>query len=165
VHRPYTFGRVSDPVIRPATLSDVEELVALRRQFTFEDDVGEELPELPKYEEECGAFFEQAIERGTWQIWVAEVDGRIASHMCVALVDKVPRPIREHRRIAYLTNVYTRPEFRGRGIGSRVLEQAQAAAREADVELMLVWPSEGSIDFYERHDFAPPDDLLTWDAW
>ena len=58
----------------------------------------------------------------------------------VALIDRVPRPIRERARIAYLTNVYTRPDSRGQGIGAQIIRRAQEAAREADVEVMIVWP-------------------------
>jgi GNAT superfamily N-acetyltransferase len=152
---------VKDALIRQAGLADTGELVALRRAFTFEDS---EAVERAEYERECRAFLSEAIGGDHWQIWLAEIDGRIVSHVYVALVDKVPRPIREHRRIAYLTNVYTRPEFRGRGIGGRVLERAQEAARAADVELMLVWPSEESVDFYRRYGFASPGEPLVWEA-
>lgn len=76
----------------------------------------------------------------------------------------MPRPIRENARIAYLTNVYTRPEFRGQGIGAEIIRHAQAAARKADVELIIVWPSDDSIDFYVRRGFKKPDDPLIWTA-
>jgi GNAT superfamily N-acetyltransferase len=152
---------MSQPVIRRAEVPDIDQLVAMRRDFTFEDEEGLERPE---FEDECRAFLAAALERGDWQIWVAAIGGRIVSHVYLALVDKVPRPIREHRRISYLTNVYTRPEFRGSGIGSRLLEQAQEAAREADVELMLVWPSEESVDFYLRHGFASTGEPFVWKA-
>jgi ribosomal protein S18 acetylase RimI-like enzyme len=148
-------------LIRQARPTDVDELAALRREFTFEEGAGDERPD---YETEFRAFLTEALERSSWQVWVAELGGHIVAHVYVALVDKVPRPIREHRRIAYLTNVYTRPECRGRGIGGRLLDRAQEAAREADVELMLVWPSEESIDFYRRHGFSSPGEPLVWEA-
>jgi len=151
---------VEQALIRRAQLSDVAQLVELRRDFTFEDY---NAPERPEYEDECRAFLVEAISGSAWQIWVAEIDGRVVSHAYVALIDKVPRPIREARRIAYLTNVYTRPELRGQGVGSRVLEQAQQAAQAAGVELMFVWPSEESIDFYRRHGFASPGEPLVWE--
>ena len=110
----------------------------------------------PEYEAECRAFFTDAIEGGGWDIWIAEADGQIVSHVCIALIDKVPRPTRENSRIAYLTNVYTRPSYRGRAIGGKLLKQAQEAAPKAGVELMIVWPSDESIDFYKRHGFEAP---------
>ena len=152
---------MEDALIRRAGLADTDQLVVLRREFALEDS---EAVERPDYERDCRAFLLDAIGGDRWQIWLAEIDGRIVSHVYVALVDKVPRPLREHRRIAYLTNVYTRPEFRGRGMGSRLLKEAQEAARAADVEVMLVWPSEESIDFYRRHGFSSPGEPLVWEA-
>ncbi|MDX6481283.1 MAG: hypothetical protein QOG85_1793 [Gaiellaceae bacterium] len=154
---------MAKPVVRLAERVDIDELVRLRADFTFEDAGAQTQLTNPGYEEECSAFLESAIEGGRWQIWVAELDGRVVSHAFVALVDKVPRPIYEPRRIAYLTNVYTRPEHRNRGIGADVIRRAQEAAREADVEVMIVWPSDESVDFYAREGFERRDEPLLWE--
>lgn len=120
--------------------------------------------ERPAYEQECARFIADAIGGHHWQIWVAEVDGAVVAQVFVALVEKVPRPVREHCRIAYLTNVYTLPAFRGRGLGHRLVRHAQEAARAADAELMLVWPSEDSADFYGRLGFEAEREPLVWHA-
>ncbi|HEY7420917.1 MAG TPA: hypothetical protein VH541_02825 [Gaiellaceae bacterium] len=46
----------------------------------------------------------------------------------------------------------------------RIIRQAQAAAGEADVELMIAWPSEESSDFYEREGFEARRQALVWHA-
>jgi GNAT superfamily N-acetyltransferase len=152
---------VPDVRIRPARHDDIEQLVELRSDFTFEGraDVADVRA---GYEDECRAFLHDAIGGGNWHVWIAEADRQIVSHAFVALVEKVPRPIREKTRIAYLTNVYTRPAFRGQGIGAEIIRHVQAAARDADVELIIVWPSEESVDFYERSGFRRPDEPLIW---
>ncbi len=152
---------MAEPVVRLAQLGDIDALVRMRADFTFEH-FEPAFATNPGYEEECRVFLEDAIAGERWQIWVAELDGAVVSHAFVALVDKVPRPIYTSRRIAYLTNVYTLPEHRNRGIGAAVLRRAQEAARDADVELIIVWPSEESIDFYERAGFERPDEPLIW---
>jgi GNAT superfamily N-acetyltransferase len=63
-----------------------------------------------------------------------------------------------------MTNVYTRPSHRGRGIGGELLRRAQEAARDADVELIIVWPSDESVSFYQRHAFNRPVEPLIWPA-
>jgi GNAT superfamily N-acetyltransferase len=154
---------MTEAFVRPAHAGDIDDLVRMRADFTFEHFDGT-LPTNPGYEDECRAFLEDAIAGGRWQIWVAELEGSVVSHAFVALVDKVPRPIYVPRRIAYLTNVYTRPEHRNHGIGAAVIRRAQEAARDADVELMVVWPSDESRDFYAREGFERPDDPLVWHA-
>ena len=145
---------MAEPTIRAARLEDVDELIAMRADFTFEDSEPGTRRSRPAFEDECRAFLVDAITSGRWRIWLAETEGRIVSHVFVALVDKVPRPVREDARIAYLTNVYTRPDCRGRGIGASLLRKAQEAAREEDIELMIVWPSDESVEFYEREGFV-----------
>lgn len=154
------------PIIRRAVLADVDELIAMRRDFTFEDESPQTRTSRPEYEAECREFLVEAISVGNWDIWVAEVSGQLISHVYVALIDKVPRPERENRRIAYMTNVYTRPSHRSSGIGTRLVQRAQEAARQADAELMIVWPSEESIAFYKRHGFreASSDEPLIWES-
>jgi hypothetical protein len=41
---------------------------------------------------------------------------------------------------------------------------AQDAAREADVELMIAWPSDESSTFYKREGFSDPEEPLVWHA-
>ena len=154
---------MGDVLVRHAQAGDIDDLVRMRADFTFEHR-GPTLPTNPGYEEECRAFLENAIAGDEWQIWVAELDGAAVSHAFVRLIDKVPRPVYVPRRIAYLTNVYTAPDLRNRGIGAAVIRRAQEAARAADVELVIVWPSDESVDFYEREGFSRPGDVLIWDA-
>lgn len=149
--------------IRLATLSDVDELVEMRRAFTIED-MQTDAQLRPEYEAECSAFLRNAVSDGRWHIWVAESAGEIVSHVFVALVDKVPRPTRRNSMIAYLTNVYTKPPYRGQGAGARLIQRAQQAAYDDGVELMIVWPSEPSVGFYEREGFIRPDEPLIWEG-
>jgi GNAT superfamily N-acetyltransferase len=150
--------------VRLATHADVEALVKMRREFTFEGVEPSEMISRSEFESDCRTFLLDAIASDRWQIWVAEVERQIVGHMFVALIDKVPRPVREDRKIAYLTNGYTRPAFRNKGIGAQLIKRAQRAASEANVELMIVWPGDESVDFYKRHGFTVPSEPLIWDA-
>jgi GNAT superfamily N-acetyltransferase len=150
-------------VIRRATNADVEQLVEMRCDFTFEDLEPHESTIRPGYAADCRRFLENAIALGNWHIRVADADGEIVAHLFVALIDKVPRPVRANSKIAYLTNVYTRPSHRGQGIGAQLLRRAQQAADDDNVELMIVWPSEASVPFYARHGFGVPIEPLIWE--
>jgi RimJ/RimL family protein N-acetyltransferase len=147
--------------IRTATAADLPALAALRRTFTFEDP--EPFATLrPDFEQAFLKIVGDGIASGRWTIWLAEADGEIVSHVYIGLIDKIPRPTRGSRWLGYMTNVYTRPEQRGRGIGAAVLQQVTAWAVEHDVELLVVWPSDESVAFYERAGFVSGRDPLVW---
>ena len=150
-------------VFRTATASDLSSLAAMRHAFTFEDHAP---PATSRAD--FGTAFEETvgtgIASGRWTVWLAETGNEIVSHVYVGLIEKIPRPTREHRWIGYVTNVYTRPEHRGQGVGTALLERVTAWAAERDVELLVVWPSEESISFYERAGFASGRDPLVWET-
>ena len=155
---------MTDPLIRRARPGDIDELVAMRRDFTYEDGDHDPGAARPQYDAECKAFLERALVGENWHIWVAEADGELAAHVFVALIERVPRPVRQRALIAYLTNVYTRPAHRGCGLGGLLLRQAQDSVREAGAELMLVWPSQESAGFYGRYGFGSADAPVVWHA-
>jgi GNAT superfamily N-acetyltransferase len=146
---------------RTATAADLPALAAMRRTFTFEDPEPSATPR-DDFEQAFEEIVGEGIASGRWTIWLAEADGEIVSHVYVGLIEKIPRPTRENRWIGYVTNVYTRPEQRGRGVGAALLEQVTSWASHVDVELLVVWPSEESVGFYESAGFASRRDPLVW---
>ena len=146
---------------RTATAVDLPALVAMRRTFTFEDPEPSATPR-DDFEQAFEEIVGEGIASGRWTIWLAEVDGEIVSHVFIGLMDKIPRPIRASRWLGYVTNVYTRPEQRARGVDAALLERVTSWAADEDVELLIVWPSEESVGFYERAGFTSGRDPLVW---
>ncbi|MDP5276772.1 GNAT family N-acetyltransferase [Chengkuizengella axinellae] len=59
-----------------------------------------------------------------------------------------------------MTNVYSVPEVRGKGLGSQLIKEVNRWAKEMNFEFIIVWPSEHSIDFYNRNGFQLCNDSL-----
>lgn len=135
--------------IRLAEPRDIDQLVCMRWDFTYEHVPAIEAS-YKDFHEECKAFLEETLIGGKWFIWVAEIEGRIASHNYIELIDKVPRPGRITHPFAYMTNVYTIPEYRSQGIGSKLLGRIEEWGREKSLEFIMVWPSDDAIPFYSR---------------
>lgn len=143
------------PVIRLADPDDVAELARLRWEFVLEDT--QHAPEQTNFEEfasAVGNFFSNRIEERKLAVFVAEVDGLLVSNLWVEIVDKVPSPNVSMGAWGYVTNVYTEPAYRGSGIGTKILEVAIRWASLKRLELLIVWPSENSVDFYRRAGFS-----------
>ena len=141
--------------IRQAHASDADQLAKLRWDFSFYYD--EKPGPDERFEDfvvSFRPFVAQSLSSGHWSIWVAEENGMLVSQMYVQRIDKVPRPGRFGKQYGYITNVYTLPEYRNNGIGTRLLRRVIAWAGEIDLELLIVWPSKDSREFYQRQGFA-----------
>ncbi|OBR68941.1 acetyltransferase [Paenibacillus oryzae] len=141
-------------IIRLANNNDFDQLIRMRWDFT--NEYNEHKIEENQYNDfylECMSFLTEAINNNKWFIWVADLDGQIISHIYIELIFKVPRPGRKTNPFTYMTNVYTLPEHRGKGIGSQLLKEIEVWAKINKYEFIIVWPSERSIEFYERNGY------------
>ncbi|HEX3044623.1 MAG TPA: GNAT family N-acetyltransferase [Bacillota bacterium] len=147
-------------IFRKAESKDAAELAEMR--WDFRHDPQERTPEVSKNEfvTYCREFLQESLEKGDWIGWMAEEDHRIISHVFIKKIRKIPKPNRLKDEYGYVTNVYTRPEFRNKGIGKRLMVKVQEWAREEDLEILIVWPSQASVRFYERMGFSPENEIM-----
>jgi GNAT superfamily N-acetyltransferase len=145
-------------IFRTATEKDFSQLAEMR--WDFRQESGEEIAIIEKSEfiENCLDFLRN--ESASYTYWIAENDGEIVSHIFVNRIKLVPRPCRLEDSFAYLTNTYTKPEFRGKGIGAKLLQNVIDWAKDEDFELLLVYPSEEAITFYGRLGFENDKEVL-----
>ncbi len=145
--------------IRRATPTDVPELARLR--WAFRAEAGETpVSTFEAFAARYGAFVRAGLAGGEWAYFVAEDEGAIVGHMAVRVVRSVPRPSRRGDQWGYLTDCYTCPEWRGRGVGAAILARVTEWARGRDLVLVLVSPSERSRAFYARAGFAEAREFM-----
>jgi len=138
---------------------DILTLARMRWDFRAEDG---ESPIMSQEEfiGRCAEFLKEGIISGTWVHWIAEIGDVIVSNASINIITSVPRPCKLEDRFGYLTNVYTKPEYRRKGVGAELTSKITAWAREIDLELLIVSPSEDSIRFYRRAGFDLATDFL-----
>src|SRR5690625_3151048 len=108
-------------IIRLAVAKDINQLIKMRWDFTIEYDKSKGNSSYVQFEKECQEFLEDALNSHRWFIWVVEENEKVVSHIYIELIQKVPRPGRITYPFAYMTNVYTAPEYRNKGAGSKLL--------------------------------------------
>ncbi|HEV3138950.1 MAG TPA: GNAT family N-acetyltransferase [Vicinamibacterales bacterium] len=146
--------------IRLATTADAHALAELRWEFR----AGRAMPIEGRdtFIARCEAWMRQALD-ADWRAWIA-VDGNrdhvhIVGHAWLCTIEKIPNPVGQRTRQAYISNVYVRPNARG-GVGRRLVEHAMEWAAANDVDYALLTPTERSRTLYARHGFAATDDWL-----
>ncbi|WP_256972823.1 GNAT family N-acetyltransferase [Saccharibacillus sp. O23] len=147
---------MSELIIRTAGSGDIEQLADMRYDYALEDHPETSVTDEQKrdYIDEMHEFLEEAIGSEHWVVWVAEYGDEIVGHAYLEMVRKVPRPGRVTKPFIYMTNVYTRPQHRGLGIGSRLAQVIEQWARELDHEFIMVWPKQPNEAFYTKNGYT-----------
>ncbi len=144
--------------IRSASPADAAALAELRWEFRVARAPATEAHDA--FVSRCAAWMRDELTAAArWRAWVAVADGAIVGQAWVQTIEKMPNPVEELERHAYVSNVFVQPSFRG-GIGTRLLEAALAWARSHDVDRVLLWPSARSVTLYERHGFTHGGDVM-----
>jgi GNAT superfamily N-acetyltransferase len=95
-----------------------------------------------------------------WACWVVQYEGAIAGHLWLHFIDKIPNPMAELERHAYISNVFVRDDLRAHGLGGRLMDTALAHCRQHAVDSVILWPTARSRTLYQRHGFEVRDDIM-----
>jgi GNAT superfamily N-acetyltransferase len=145
------------PKIRAARQDDAQALAELRWEFRAGRDPAVE--ERQRFVDRCTEWMAQELAGTAWRAWIARNDERIIGQVWLQLIQKVPNPIGEPERHAYLSNLYVQPSERG-AVGTALLETAIEWARANGVDRIVLWPSARSVTLYRRHDFRRDFDVM-----
>jgi GNAT superfamily N-acetyltransferase len=148
-----------DAVIRLATPADAETLARMR--YAFRASLGDAVEDEGRFVERATSWMAARLgEDGAWRCWVAMQDGAITGHLWLQTIEKIPNPLVELERHAYITNVFVDEALRGAGIGQRLMDAALAFCREQAVDSVILWPTSRSRTLYARNGLAVRDDIM-----
>ncbi|HET6978044.1 MAG TPA: GNAT family N-acetyltransferase [Pyrinomonadaceae bacterium] len=147
-------------VIRLASESDAGTLARLRYELrSMSQQVVEDEQ---KFLGRCESWMMERLRSGgLWRCWIAEREARAVGAVWAQLVEKIPNPTGESESYVYLTNFYVLEEYRSIGIGSQLLAAVLEWSRGQHAQTVILWPTEVSKRFYQRHGFTLADDLIT----
>lgn len=147
-----------------ATVADIAELIELRMAYLRADfgDIGNEVAEMAIIEE-LKPYLRYHIGRDL-KAFVARDDeaGLICACAWLLLVDKPPSPRFPHGRTGVLFNVFTRPEYRRRGIAKQVMNCLLDEARDHALDVVELHATDDGYPLYLSLGFA--DDSSTHKA-
>ena len=134
---------------RQAVPADIPQLCALRRQQLI--DEGQE-PALD-LSGPMARFFSSMMEEDRLVEFLALEGGDIVATGAVCFYPFPPSFTNPTGQFGYLTNMYTSPGFRGRGLATRMLDLAVAECRRRGVVRLFLAASQMGRPVYERYGF------------
>jgi GNAT superfamily N-acetyltransferase len=137
--------------IRRARADDANTLAALR--FEFRRSGRRVVESEGRFTRRCTRWMRERLVDPGWRCWVVVARGELIGHVWLHVIEKVPNPVQEAERHAYITNLYVRPGSRGAGFGGRLLAEALIWCRAHAIDSAILWPSPRSRSLYARHGF------------
>lgn len=143
--------------VRPATESDLSEVIRLRLAFLA--DLGNtEIPE--DFYAVSLDYMQTHLANNTFLCQVGEVNGQIVSTGVICLYEYLPRPYNLSGKAGYLYSVYTLPEHRGKGIGGQVVNAVIQQAKDAGAGELFLHAEDKAVPIYRRAGFVPLENSM-----
>jgi len=143
--------------IRPATLQDLDELIRLRLDFLKEVGslkAGADGGELGAAMRD---YFARKMPTGAFLAWVAEGGGALVATSGVTIFERPPNGANPSGLEAYLSNMYTLPDWRGRGLGTALVAAIVAHLKATRVRRIWLHATEQGRPVYARAGFVPSE--------
>ena len=148
--------------MRMAQEQDYMQLAEMKWLHCEEDDIDYNTNDLAGVDKDV--FIEEFMDflnkHKEYKIFIASDDDVVVSAMFVYMIPKTPKPNRDAKYIAYLTNVYTIKEYRNKKIGAELLTYIKDYLAKEKCELMFAWPSENSVNWYSRNGFCQENEIF-----
>ena len=138
---------------RLATINDVEALVALRTAFLKE--VFKEAFAEPSLKTALASYFGRALPAGEFVAYLAEADGSIVGTSGLVYYRHPPSPKNVQGCEGYVMNMYTLPDWRGRGIATTLLGKLIEHARQNNCCRVSLHAVPEAQSLYLKIGFAP----------
>lgn len=144
--------------IRPATLDDLRDLVALRRSM-FEAMGHADAEGLHRMAEAFDRYCRERLSTGDFRVWIAEAGGRPIASIGLVLHHVPPSTTCQDGLKAYIMNIVTLPEFRRLGIATALLDRVIETVKSEGIHRVYLHATSDGCVLYGRAGFRINEDL------
>ena len=136
---------------RYANLDDIPQLIQLRKQQLIDEGIAPNI----EIDSELHAFFRHELSTGGLVELLAIQNGEIIATGAVCFYQYPPTYTNQSGKIAYVTNMYTAPAFRGRGLASKILGMLKEEIKARNVSVVRLYASDLGRPVYQKSGFEP----------
>ena len=149
-----------DITIRQASVSEIDKLLEWRMEVLRNVFGISETNNDPNLYAANREYYLGSIPSGGHIAVFAEIDGMVVGCGGLCLYREMPSPDNPTGRCAYLMNVYTRKEYRNRGVGKTVVEWLVNFAKKQGITKIYLETSDRGRPLYESLGFKDMKDYM-----
>ena len=105
-------------------------------------------------------YFQEKMRTTQFAAWVAETaDGSIIATAAVSFYETAPKPWNLESKYAFISSMYTEPEYRRQGIGGRLLKEALDYSRSRGITHATLHASQSGKSLNESFGFEDTNEM------
>ena len=143
-------------IIRKATVNDAKLLSEVRKLQLIDEGIDPNCD----IDSELSAFFKKWLESEDFIQLIAEEDGKLLSTAAVIFYDLPPSFTNKIGVRGYVTNVYTAPEHRRKGLSKMLLTKLLDDARSRGIKKLWLGASKLGRPLYEKLGFIQQESYM-----
>lgn len=105
-------------------------------------------------------YFQEKMRENQFAAWVAETaEVAIIATAAVSIYETAPKPWNLDSQYAFISSMYTEPEYRKQGIGGRLLKEALDYSRSQGITHATLHASKSGKSLYESFGFEDTNEM------
>ena len=141
---------------RIAAIQDIPVLCEIRKQQLIDEGIAP----AADIDEELARFFEEKIKDGSLVEWLMEDHGTVIATAAVLFMEFPPTYTNPSGIRGYITNMYTAPAYRGKGIAASLLGNLKEEAVRRGVTHLWLHASALGKPVYKRAGFTEAETCM-----
>jgi len=139
--------------LRLATKDDIPQLAELRIEFIKEVRLEYPKDRIDEYREVMINYFEKEMSSGNFVAWLAIANNEIIATSGLITIQRVPQLWNISGKEAYIMSMYTKPEWRNKGIGTAILKKLLEEVKNRDIIAAKLYATPMGKPLYEKQGF------------
>ncbi|HEX2946749.1 MAG TPA: GNAT family N-acetyltransferase [Clostridia bacterium] len=148
-------------IYRKAVLADIDELVEIRQEMRLGRDTGTMAVDPAVFRRLTYDYFNKHLSDDSYISWIACDEDRIVATSGLCFYYAPPTYRNLSGTTAYIMNVYTRPEYRKRGIATKLMEYIVQEAKCRGCSKITLNASDMGRPLYGKLGFKDVHEAMT----
>ena len=147
---------------KKATIDDLELLARTRIEFMAANHADlTDADKIALYEANK-VYFRETLSDGSFTAFLAFDGGKLVATSGVSFYKTPPQRKNLSGKTAYISNMYTKPAYRRKGIATRLFHMAAEEARARGCGKMTLYATDMGRPIYEKYGFIVPNNAMEY---
>jgi GNAT superfamily N-acetyltransferase len=149
-------------MIRIATIDDIDNLVELRIRLLNESNTNIENYDWNKYSQVLRKFYYEGLINGKVIAYLAEDNRKVVAISIMCFYNIIPLLYNLDGKMALLTDMYTIPAYRNKGLGMTLLNSIMEYAKTLGYKKVVLNAADSGRKLYKRYGFKDIDGEMSY---